>query len=566
MFLKEEDKICHNRHLHPSIYRKIVKTKDLIQKGIDTKDLREKGGLDLKTYKALKERWKDQKQFMENSKQKVLTKYGSLNAAPLSVGPCRKIKPVVGTKNAVVLLTEFNDVKHSYNPSDFEELLFKKGSNKSMRDYYLEASWKQLDITGKVNNRWFSAAGDIADYVDEVPVKGHYPRAQKLVKETIMQAKKGGTINFKPFAKNGEIEILIIIYAGKGMDTKLNIKYIRPHQDRLSEPIEVQKGIWANRYCLIPELPLDDLGCFCHEVGHLLGLPDLYKEGYSPVVGSWCLMAAGDHINDGSTPSHPSAWCKIKLGWKEPILIKKIPAIQDIPAVIDDNGIIYKLEVEGSNGGEYFLLENRQQKGFDQNLPGSGLLIWHVDENKCVHYAPNSDPKHFFLTLVQSDGKNELQSDMMVLIEQEGETTAIKDIMGDEGDVYPGITLNRNFDEKSNPNSDSNLGAKSRVSVTSISDPDDNMKAQIGIKHQSNITTTQPTENDLLKTYKIIIKNFIAFMNSQKDVTPYDEGYEAGKQDIIASLIEDEGLNSYQKGYQRGYRHGYKKSQDKLKK
>jgi len=53
----------------------------------------------------------------------------------------------------------------------------------------LEASWNQLDITGKVNDEWYSAAGNRADYADKVPVNRHYPLARKLVKETILQAK-----------------------------------------------------------------------------------------------------------------------------------------------------------------------------------------------------------------------------------------------------------------------------------------------------------------------------------------------------------------------------------------
>jgi hypothetical protein len=32
--------------------------------------------------------------------------------------------------------------------------------------------------------------------------------------------------------------------------------------------------------------------------------------------------------------------------------------------------------------GEYFLVENRFQTGFDAALPGSGLAIWHIDEHR----------------------------------------------------------------------------------------------------------------------------------------------------------------------------------------
>ncbi len=45
----------------------------------------------------------------------------------------------------------------------------------------------------------------------------------------------------------------------------------------------------------------------------------------------------------------------------------------------NQNGSIYRLD--SGQAGEYWLLENRQPLGSDSLLPGSGLLIWHVDEN-----------------------------------------------------------------------------------------------------------------------------------------------------------------------------------------
>jgi immune inhibitor A len=551
------------RHLNPEIYKKVRKTRDLLKKNVDPNEFSDKGGLDLKTFNALKERRNDLQNIVEKGKKKFISQYGSLNSTPLSVGPCRKIKPVIGTKKALVLLTEFEDVKHSHEPSEFSELLFSKGSNKSMRDYYLEASWNQLDITGQVNNQWCSATGKRKDYVDEIPVNRHYPHAQKLVEETVLQAKKQGNIDFNEFAQEGKIDILIVVYSGAGLDTKLNIKYIRPHQDRLPQPLEVQDGVWVDKYCLVSELPFDDLGCYCHEVGHILGLPDLYKEGYSPVVGSWCLMAIGDHNDNGKSPAHPSAWCKLQLGWRKPQLIPELPHLEKIPAVTDDDSVIYKMEVQGSGGGEYFLLENRQQKGFDRYLPGSGLLIWHVDENKCVHQAPNSDPDHFFLTLVQSDGKDELQMDMTALIRKGGDVR--NKLGGDEGDAYPGVTLNRSFDDKTHPNSDSNTGHRSMVSVTSISDSNEIMQAQMGIINPTEIEQ-DPTIPIKSKTSELMFKRLLALLTSSNEETPYDEGYHSGKQDIIESLIVEQGLNSYKNGYNQGYQQGYRKAWEKLTK
>jgi immune inhibitor A len=595
LFLKNNGENSRGRHLRPSVYAKIIQTKDLIQKGVDPSEFESRGGLDLETYNVLQQNWQNLNQRMEDRKQKVIAKYGSLKAAPISTGPCKKINPVIGTKNALVLLTEFKDRKHSITPDYFKDLLFSKGSNHSLRDFYLEASWDQLDINGDVNNEWYSAANNISNYVDKYEVDGHFPKAQNLISEVVLQAKNSGSFDFSKIAKDGEIEILIVIYAGEGLDTKLNINYIRPHKDSLSEPIEVQEGIFAKRYCLIPELPSDDLGCFCHEVGHFLGLPDLYKEGYSPVVGSWCLMAIGDHIDNGRTPAHPCAWCKIHLGWIEPKILKEVPNPYEISAVMDSDKDIYKLVVDGSDGQEYFLLENRQQKGFEQNLPANGLLIWHVDESVCVLEAPNYNPEHFFLTVKESDGRQDLQRDMTVLLKEEDVDKVQKDLAGDAGDPFPGRTNNRIFDDESTPNSRSYEGDKSLVKVASISDSTDLMKAEMGVGVQPiNVLSPFASENvssDTLKSdkitsdevksnevssdtvksdessQKIINQQFITFITSEPKVEdPYEEGYETGKKDFLEEFKEKEGLKLYRDGYRSGYHNGYNNVLKKLKK
>jgi immune inhibitor A len=566
LFLKDWGGSSQETHLHPSIYKRIRITKKLLRKGIDPEEFRSRGGLDLETFRALQQRWNDQKQRMDKVKQEIRSTYGTLKNAPISVGACRKIEPVIGTKNALVLLTEFKDKKSSTKPEFFKDLLFSKGSNRSLRDYYLEASWNQLDIDGEVNEEWYTSANKRSEYVDKIQVGGHYPKAQKLVEETIIKAKNSDSFDFTPYSKDGNIEILIVVYAGAGMDTKLDINYIRAHQDRLKQPIEVQDGIWARRYCIIPELPfLERLGVLCHEVGHILGLPDLYKEDYSPVVGSWCLMGMGHYINEGRTPSHPSAWCKVHLGWVEPKLLNQEPQNYEIPAVIDDKSI-YRLDVEGSDGREYFLLENRQQKGFDKNLPGSGLLIWHINENACKVQLPNSDPQHFFLTLKQSDGKEDLQSDRTELFMEKYEEIP-KDVAGDLGDPFPGITVNRTFDDESSPNSRSYKGNKSFVKVVSISDSKDLMNAEMGVKPISKATTQFiPKNKTVTFTKKTAIKltppNLLTFLYPPKPKDPYEEGWEAYFED----LKEEIGLKEFQAGYRRGYRRRYKEAVKKVKK
>jgi len=62
---------------------------------------------------------------------------------------------------------------------------------------------------------------------------------------------------------------------------------------------------------------LIEIGVFCHEFGHALGLPDLYDiDGGSRGVGYWCLMGEG-MWNTPSQPAHMGAWSLGEMGWAD---------------------------------------------------------------------------------------------------------------------------------------------------------------------------------------------------------------------------------------------------------
>ncbi len=80
---------------------------------------------------------------------------------------------------------------------------------------------------------------------------------------------------------------------------------------------------------------------------------------------------------------------------------------------------VHRLWTAGQDSAKYFLLENRQRPGYDAELPGDGLLVWHVDDSR----TDNSDENHHLVRLLQADGLLELEQDLN---------------RGDGGDCYPG--------------------------------------------------------------------------------------------------------------------------------
>jgi hypothetical protein len=134
---------------------------------------------------------------------------------------------------------------------------------------------------------------------------------------------------------------------------------------------------------------------------------------------------------------------------------------QEIQPVTESGAVFQILEGSPSSGGEYFLLENRQQTGFDTQLPGTGLLIWHIDERKTSNDSEcypgmagiSCSNTHYQVSLVQADNYYALERSLN---------------SGDAGDPYPGSYNKTVFDAGSAPNSDLFSGSASNVSVTGI--------------------------------------------------------------------------------------------------
>jgi hypothetical protein len=83
-------------------------------------------------------------------------------------------------------------------------------------------------------------------------------------------------------------------------------------------------------------------------------------------------------------PQQYSAWCKEKLGWLDPALIDPTVKQKLVLAPVEGSrSESFKVLVR-PDGGEYLLLENRRKTGFDADLPGEGLLIWRVVDDRPV--------------------------------------------------------------------------------------------------------------------------------------------------------------------------------------
>ena len=201
--------------------------------------------------------------------------------------------------------------------------------------------------------------------------------------------------------------------------------------------------IVVDDYTIQPVLSCDpseinEIGVFAHELGHGFGLPDLYAVGASHGgVGRWGLMGTGPWGCDGQgaeLPCHMTAWSKEVLGWAN---VTTLAPDADLGVLVLDpvetTGDLIRIDA-GDGSGDYYLLENRQQLGFDTSLPAPGLFVWQVDtetvNGSWAGNQVNTSASRMGVWLRQADGDNALA--------QSGER-------GDAGDPFPGATATTSF-------------------------------------------------------------------------------------------------------------------------
>lgn len=377
---------------------------------------------------------------------------------------------VVITANLPVILVNFKNTATTYAATDFNTLLFGNATN-SMRDYYSEVSYGAFTVSpgpaGVIG--WFKAA-KLHDYYGQ-NVNGFDAWPGDLVYEAVQAA--DATVDFSQYDRNGDcyVDTVAIVHQGAGEEAGTDPNDIWSHSWDLASAkyfgnstygtyttndlcsTNPSQYVKVNDYIIQPETlgtGISTVGVFAHEYGHALGLPDLYDTDYtSQGIGNWSLMAGGSWngvSRGGDRPAHLDPWSRYALGWIAPVRIDATTTGKTI-APVETGAELYQLLGSGTQSGasEYFLLENRQKTGFDAALPGSGLLIWHIDElmaNNDSEWYPGctSCTSHYKVALVQADNNFSMEKN------NNG---------GDSGDPFPGSSNRQSFSIASTP--DNNL-------------------------------------------------------------------------------------------------------------
>ena len=399
--------------------------------------------------------------------------------APNSAAP-----PASGTFKTLAILVQFSDNLAQADPTYFDNLLFGSGQG-TMPHYYTENSYGQLTIVGVTlpsDIGWKTMPNSYAYYVNNY-YGLTYPgpqNAQGLARDAILAA--DSLVDFTEYDNdnNGVLDTVFIIHAGPGAEYTGSTNDIWSHSWSVPCCLYVD-GVRVSSYTMEPEYwlspdPTDmTVGVYAHELGHVFGLPDLYDTDYSSNgVGRWSLMAGGSwNGTRGNSPAHFDAWSKVELGWVTPINVTDDLVGAAFPAV-ETSPTIYRLQSDVMDDQEYFLVENRQKTGYDAALPGDGLLIWHVDDNRsnnrqeCTHGNNwECGSQHFLVALEQSNGFWQLEFDAS---------------NGNSGHPWPGSFNKREFTFLTIPSSSSYYTSDDTlVQVLNISNSGATMTADLHV-------------------------------------------------------------------------------------
>lgn len=379
--------------------------------------------------------------------------------------------------------------------SEYDDLIFSTATfpTGSLNDFFIENSYGLFSVDGGVAG-WATTADLYSNYDDNNYGLswggGAVAQAAALLTDFYVNYALYDNDGPDGIPNSGDddgfVDAFTVIHSGLGAEESGSIHDIWSHASYINyitnDPRMGGGFIHIDRYTIQPEeritaevdTLITGISVICHEYGHVLGLPDLYDGSrYTWGIGYWGLMGYGAWGAGGNTPESPAhlcAWSKIDLGWVDPVNVTANMLNVSLPP-IENEPVVYKIWRDGNPQNQYFLLENRQQIGFDTPAPGHGLLIW--------HFNYNNSPWHNRIELEQADGLNELDQGNG----QRPDPHYYHQLLGDDGDPFPGSTNNTRFGPYTNPSSDDDYGISTGVYVDYIFESGDTTTAHLIIDY-----------------------------------------------------------------------------------
>ncbi|MBO0888849.1 M6 family metalloprotease domain-containing protein, partial [Candidatus Bathyarchaeota archaeon] len=309
---------------------------------------------------------------------------------PVAADPAVSLAPVSGSQPTLVVLVQFGDMANSTSPSKISETL------SGLDNYYGEDSYGIVSFSTTISP--LTTAWYILSHTMEYYSSGTVSSDNQLVSDSLQAAYNSGA-NFHNY------KYAIIVHSGN--DEAMSHASTDIHSFTLPGFVFNPSPLNSFQISTSVVSESDPVGVYCHEAGHLLGLPDLYDltqqiDPANNFVGYWEIMALGEwNPNQGNPaqppagkyPSQHSSWSKLKLGWITNSSTRRVYPGNSTTITLHNlelstSGIqAVKIPISVNSDGtlSYYLVEMRAMLGtYDQYLPfpsdypGAALLIYKV--------------------------------------------------------------------------------------------------------------------------------------------------------------------------------------------
>ncbi len=373
------------------------------------------------------------------SKRMALREASETTRRNKGYGLCETSFPSTGEQKGLVILVQYQDVEFgSKNRTNTNYNAYSDSEN-AVLDYWNDMlnkegfdgfgavgschDWFRDNSTDAAGNPQFKPTFDVFGPVTLPHEMAHYGgndfRGNDIAPyEMVIDACHllDDQIDFSEYDRDGDgkVDNVYIFYAGLGEADYGGDDTVWPHSWdlRYAQAAFTLDGVTIDHYACSNETDNsygrpDGIGTFVHEFSHVMGLPDLYTTTYNDAYtpGNFSVLDSGPYNNQGRTPPNYSAYERYALGWMEPEPFPYTGEFTLEPLASTNFSHI----VTTKKDTEYFLLENRQQNGWDSHIPGHGMLIWHVDYVKSVFDSNtvNNRKNHQYVDLIEANEKQQ---------------------------------------------------------------------------------------------------------------------------------------------------------------
>ena len=336
-----------------------------------------------------------------------------------------------GKINNLVVFVRFADETGFSKNFDYMEKVFNDStslSTNSMYNFYRLASYGQLYIT----SHFYPAPSEdiLLSYQDT------FPRSYFQPYDSVDNP--NGFPSYERTSREHDLLGRVVEYMAASVPNDLDLDYDGDgYVDNVvfmvsGDPIVGGEILWPHRWSLSSttvsingkrvydyNINLENIngnntsaGVITHEMMHTLGAPDLYRYNDQAIqpVGTWDLMASTNYTRAQGL----GAYMKSKYGkW-----IPDLPIITDTGTYtlypVNDSTMIYDPEKPigyrinlPNNSNEYIVLEYRKTNAciFEENLPGSGILIYRINSTRNGNANADGENRYDEVHIFRPNGK-----------------------------------------------------------------------------------------------------------------------------------------------------------------